>query len=158
MRTAWIIALLLPVLAGAARAEKLCGAEVVPLLRVTGDFSFFEGNSSSTIVKVIYRNGRLAESSVGRHPMQGPPGDGTIAVRAIPPEDLRRLNEELAAAQIGFAQDCRWFPGCCSIGVTMRVTWYGRGGRINSFLATDDPALPVCSPALSALLNDVGIL
>ena len=127
-------------------------------MRVTGDFSFFEGNSSSTIVKVIYRNGRLAESSVGRHPPQGPPGDGTIAVRAIPPADLRRLNEELAAAQIGFAQDCRWFPGCCSIGVTMRVTWYGRGGRSNSFLATDDPASPVCSPTLSALLNDVGIL
>ena len=47
--------------------------------------------------------------------------------------------------------------GCCSIGLTMRVTWYGRGGCSNSFIASDDP-LPVCSPALEALLDDVGFL
>lgn len=76
------------------------------------------------------------------------------------PEDLADIYRAMLAARIGFATDCEvdlsegGAPRPGEYDVAHLVTWYGRGTRHRTFVASwPAPERPVCSPEIEAVLK-----
>lgn len=71
---------------------------------------------------------------------------------------LRQLKGRLGSNRAGFLEDCAIVDPEAATTGTYEVTWYGRGGRRNSFTFTltgDAGALPVCSPDAELLFETI---
>jgi hypothetical protein len=123
-------------------AEPICGAREDPLVRVRAHLVFASGFTSDKVV-VVYKSGKAAMVTL----------TSRFAVDDLAPADRERVREELAAAQVGFAQDCTVdeVSGLNGLRGTVQVTWYGREPRRNAFTVTTAPT-QTCSTAVQSLV------
>jgi hypothetical protein len=94
--------------------------------------------------------GRLANPPEAAFPFVLTLGRGTAA-----PGAMADLRDALVAGRVGFARDCR-LPPPADQDFDVRLTWFGRPPRRNTFRLSTTADLPACASGILALSNALG--
>src|SRR5258705_7414397 len=136
---------------GARAATASCAARGRPWLELAANVELpYSTGKSSTVLSIDDAGCRL-RSDIGFDHSSHTPGSARIGSTQLTAADLLRLRAEFNTARIGFSSDCRFEIGDGVVGF-FRITWHGRNGRINTFLAVDEVSLPLCSVAIGEII------
>jgi hypothetical protein len=130
-------------------------AKRAPLLYVLSSESQNGGQDITQSVFFIFRDGTSIYSSISSSRSDPFPrlgsSDRLRASRAV----RQALVVAMDRAEIGLLGDCRYLAESPELELELMIRWFGRGGRENKFRVTTRDAVPECSPAARALVDQI---
>lgn len=161
MRPVFLLVLSLLFCGSSARADAFASSDLHPLLRAHATRSFIEGFSQLRLDDqdyLISRGGALLSQVAGQ--VDGGSFSNFLVRGAGDREHLAALKRVLAESQVGTLKSCEIDSGGVTNG-PYEITWYGKEGRRNSFVAVLGPAgasgLPPCPPQVGNIIQAISV-
>ena len=146
--------ILLPASVRAADPVRFAGAQAPPLLYVLSG-TLIEGNPliAGESLFILHSGATVRTFGFGRQNTLA----GMVVTRASAPADrLAALNAAMVEARIGQQRDCQYAREDVQVERDFEITWFGRGERKHTFVATNRAiGAPLCSEEVVTLVEDL---